>query len=103
MSETSLRKQIGANLREARKRRGWSLQTAYVESGERYPAVVIGSYERGDRAVTVDRLVALAELYGVPPGSLLPDRSTDRTLTALVFDEISEEFHRRAQELREEG
>ena len=39
----------------------------------RWKAVVVGSYERGDRAVTVQRLAELAEFYGVPLVELLPD------------------------------
>jgi transcriptional regulator with XRE-family HTH domain len=34
--------------------------------------VVVGSYERGDRAVSVQRLAELAEFYGVAISELLP-------------------------------
>ena len=34
-----------------------------------------GSYERGDRAVTVQKLSELAQFYGVPVAELLPDGS----------------------------
>lgn len=34
--------------------------------------MVVGSYERGDRAVTVARLAELADFYGVPVAELLP-------------------------------
>jgi len=35
----------------------------------------VGSYERGDRAVTVSRLAELADFYRVPVSELLPDGS----------------------------
>ncbi len=38
------------------------------KSQGRWKAVVVGSYERGDRAVTVQRLSELADFYGVPVG-----------------------------------
>ncbi|MBE1610358.1 transcriptional regulator with XRE-family HTH domain [Actinopolymorpha pittospori] len=42
------------------------------KSKGRWKAVVVGSYERGDRAVTVQKLSELAEFYGVPITELLP-------------------------------
>jgi transcriptional regulator with XRE-family HTH domain len=47
----------------------------------RWKAVVVGSYERGDRSVTVQKLAELAGFYGVPPLELLPG---DVPRTALV-------------------
>ena len=35
--------------------------------------MVVGSYERGDRAVTVQKLAELADFYGIPVGELLPE------------------------------
>ena len=52
-------------------------------------AVVVGSYERGDRSITVQRLAELAEFYGVPVSELLPgDAVPTPTATApkLVID-----------------
>src|SRR5690606_32960907 len=42
------------------------------KSQGRWKAVVVGSYERGDRAVTVQKLADLADFYGVPMSELLP-------------------------------
>ena len=50
-----------------------SLHGVEEKSGGRWKAVVVGSYERGDRAVTVQRLAELADFYGVPVQALLPD------------------------------
>ncbi len=44
-----------------------------LKSQGRWKAVVVGSYERGDRAVTVQRLAELADFYGVPVSELLPE------------------------------
>ena len=52
--------------------RGLSLMQVERESAGRFKAIVVGSYERGDRAVTVSRLAELAEFYGVPTQDLLP-------------------------------
>ncbi|MEO9221389.1 MAG: transcriptional regulator, partial [Mycobacteriaceae bacterium] len=55
-----------------RQRTGMSLQRVEERSNGRWKAVVIGSYERGDRAVTVNKLAELARFYGVPMSELLP-------------------------------
>lgn len=65
-------KALGARLRAIRAQQGLSLHGVEEKSRGRWKAVVVGSYERGDRAVTVQRLAELAEFYGVPVVELLP-------------------------------
>ncbi|MDP9101249.1 MAG: transcriptional regulator [Actinomycetota bacterium] len=67
-------KALGARLRAIRTQQGLSLHGVEEKSEGRWKAVVVGSYERGDRAVTVQRLAQLADFYGVPVGELLPER-----------------------------
>ena len=66
-------KALGAKLRAIRQQQGLSLHGVEERSGGRWKAVVVGSYERGDRAVTVQKLAELAEFYSVPVSELLPD------------------------------
>lgn len=68
-------KALGSRLRAIRQQQGLSLQGVEEKSGGRWKAVVIGSYERGDRAVTVAKLAELAEFYGIPVAELLPGGS----------------------------
>ena len=65
-------KALGAKLRAIRTQQGLSLHGVEEKSQGRWKAVVVGSYERGDRAVTVQRLAELADFYGVPVSELLP-------------------------------
>ncbi len=67
---------LGARLREIRAQQGLSLHAVEERSGGRLKAVVIGSYERGDRAITVQKLADLAEFYTVPVAEILPDATT---------------------------
>jgi transcriptional regulator with XRE-family HTH domain len=69
-------KELGSRLRAIRTQQGLSLHGVEERSGGRWKAVVVGSYERGDRAVSVQRLSELAEFYGVPVNELLPDAET---------------------------
>src|ERR1700727_2168920 len=65
-------KTLGARLRAIRTQQGLSLHGVEEKSRGRMKAVVVGSYERGDRSVTVQKLAELAEFYGVPVSELLP-------------------------------
>ena len=66
-------KALGSRLRAIRTQQGLSLHGVEEKSGGRWKAVVVGSYERGDRAVTVQRLAELADFYAVPVSELLPE------------------------------
>ena len=66
-------KSLGSRLRAIRTQQGLSLHGVEEKSKGRWKAVVVGSYERGDRAVTVQRLHELADFYGVPVSELLPE------------------------------
>ncbi len=68
----SYAKELGARLRAIRQQQGLSLHGVEERSNGRWKAVVVGSYERGDRAVTVQKLAELADFYGVPVSELLP-------------------------------
>src|SRR6266480_530328 len=74
-------KTLGARLRAIRTQQGLSLHGVEEKSRGRWKAVVVGSYERGDRSVTVQKLAELAEFYGVPVSELLPG---DAAPTALA-------------------
>ncbi len=49
-----------------------TLKQVELESAGRWTMVTIGSWERGDRAITVTKLAELAEFYGVRTDELLP-------------------------------
>lgn len=65
-------KALGTRLRAIRMQQHLSLHGVERKSAGKWKAVVVGSYERGDRAVSVQRLSELAEFYGVPVSDLLP-------------------------------
>jgi transcriptional regulator with XRE-family HTH domain len=68
-------RELGARLRRLRTQQGLSLAQVEARSDGRWKAVVVGAYERGDRAVTIERLAVLADFYGVPLAHLMPDRA----------------------------
>lgn len=64
---------LGKALRRAREERGLSLRDASRRSAGRFTPSGIAGYERGERRISVERLVALSEVYGVLPQRILAD------------------------------
>ena len=64
---------LGGRLRDARRRRGWSLAMVEQASDGRFKPSAVANYERGWRTISVGRFMALAGLYRVEPGELLAD------------------------------
>lgn len=79
MVEPDYQQQLGRRLRQIRSQQGLTLQEVEDESDGEWNAVVVGSYERGDRAVSIAKLARLARFYGVPVAELLPETPTVRT------------------------
>ena len=68
---------VGERLRAIRRQKGLSLHDVEARSDQEFKASVLGAYERGERAISVPRLLRLAELYRVPPDQLLPKGAHD--------------------------
>jgi len=68
LSETG----VGTRLRAIRRQKGMSLHDVEARSSQEFKASVLGAYERGERAISVPRLMRLAEIYEVPADTLLP-------------------------------
>ncbi|MFC9764636.1 helix-turn-helix domain-containing protein [Rhodococcus jostii] len=69
MDTAEIRSKLGAELRAARARRGYSQEKLAALSGISRNAIV--RFESGERSIDVVRLFALAEALRVNPGDLL--------------------------------
>jgi transcriptional regulator with XRE-family HTH domain len=81
---------VGERLRFIRRRKGLSLHDVEARSGMEFKASVLGAYERGERAISVPRLLRLAEIYQVPGDQLLPrglDADADLTQRDDTFED----------------
>ena len=67
---------VSAKLRTLRRSRGWSLTDVEAMSQGRLKAVLLGSYERGSRTLSVKRALEILELYGVPASQLFTEKKT---------------------------
>jgi transcriptional regulator with XRE-family HTH domain len=85
---------VGDRLRAIRRQKGLSLHDVEARSEFEFKASVLGAYERGERAISVPRLLRLAEIYEVPGDQLLPrDAETEIDLTVGgTSNELEETF-----------
>jgi len=63
--------EIAAAIKGVRRAKGMTLKEVEEKSGGVWKAVVIGSYERCDRALSVKKAINLANFYQVPLDELL--------------------------------
>jgi transcriptional regulator with XRE-family HTH domain len=85
---TEIEKRCAQLLRELRRRKGLTLQECEAMSNGSLKAVVLGSYERGHRAISLARLQQLAEFYGVSIEHFFADRHlvSEAETGRLIFD-----------------
>ena len=79
---------ISARIRAQRKARSLTLQDIERLSNGRIKAVVMGSYERGSRAISLARTIEIANLFTIPLSELIeesknPERGSN---DQLIFD-----------------
>lgn len=71
---------LGSRLRALRHQMGLSLKDVERMSNHKIGMTVLGTYERGDRVLSVPRLQRLAKIYGLPVDQLLPPGDDDRSV-----------------------
>jgi transcriptional regulator with XRE-family HTH domain len=69
--------QLNLRLRLLRESRKLTLVQAAALSHGAITPIALGSYERGDRAITATKLVTISQMYGVPVQELFaaPDKT----------------------------
>lgn len=91
MSEASLNRELGRRLRAVRRAKGLSLADVEALTGGEFKSSVVGAYERGERGVSVARLIRLAASYGVDPRELLPRSDADVVVDLTKIEDLSDE------------
>jgi transcriptional regulator with XRE-family HTH domain len=66
---------VAARLRTIRRSRSLSLSQVEALSSGKLKAVVLGSYERGSRNLTIKRAIQIAKIYNVPVTELFSEKS----------------------------
>jgi transcriptional regulator with XRE-family HTH domain len=70
-SREEVLKEVGRALRMARRARGLTLRDVGTRSQGQFKPTAVAGYERAERAVSLERFCALAQLYGMGPERLL--------------------------------
>ena len=81
---------LGQALRHIRNNKKWTLKDFERASGGLIKDVVLGSYERGSRSISVSNLELIASIYEIPISSLFPDnnKSAERTSRVRVIIDL---------------
>lgn len=69
---------LGHTLREIRLSRKWSLKDFEIASHGLIKDVVLGSYERGSRSISVSKLHIISATYGVPISAFFAKDKSDQ-------------------------
>jgi transcriptional regulator with XRE-family HTH domain len=79
---------VARRLRTLRKSRGWTLHDIETKSHGSIKSVVMGSYERGTRAISLARCLELANLFAIPIAELItkPDEQIANSQEVNRFD-----------------
>lgn len=75
---------VGRRIRATRNALGLTL--AEVEARHGIKAVVLGAYERGDRAVSIHRLFRVARAFGVPAATFFTDDAPEPAVPVTLID-----------------
>jgi transcriptional regulator with XRE-family HTH domain len=103
------REATGGALRATRRQRGLTLREVAEASGRQFKPSALGGYERGERAISLERFTELSSVYGVPADRLLgeildrvdPEGRVEVVVDLSQLELIPGEEPRRAAELVE--
>ena len=90
-------RKVGERLRAIRRQKRLSLQEVEATSEEEFKALVLGAYERGERAISVPRLERLARFYSVPVDQLLPREEVVSAADGMASRKLAIDLQKLAQ------
>ena len=67
--EINIKRTLGARIREERQKKGWTIEQL-AECMDLSPSF-LGSVERGERALSIEKLYRASEIFGVTTDSLI--------------------------------
>ena len=86
---TDLDKAVGARIRARRNEMRLSVAALSARTGGAFKPSVLSAYERGDRALSIGRLIRLADWLDCSPAHLLPAEHGGRPLRITVEGDLA--------------
>lgn len=86
MDQNSGLELLKKRLREIRLAQGLTLQDVAQKSAGEISAIALGSYERGDRAISAGRLITIAAIYNLPVSEFFNQSTKTITPGRITFD-----------------
>lgn len=77
---------LAQRIRHIRQSRGLTLQQVSTRSKGAISAIALGSYERGDRSISVKKIFEIAELYAIPVEELFTPAQQGLETGRVVID-----------------
>ena len=85
--------ELRSRLRAVRRSKGLTLHQVSTQSQGSISAIALGSYERGDRSLSTQKLFEISELYQVPVAELitLPEKGIDSGRVIIDLRKLSQD------------
>jgi transcriptional regulator with XRE-family HTH domain len=82
---------LQSRLRAVRVSKGLTLSQVSIQSKGSISAIALGSYERGDRSLSTQKLFEISQIYGVPVAELLssPNKGFDSDRVIIDLKKLS--------------
>jgi transcriptional regulator with XRE-family HTH domain len=95
--------QLQRRLRSIRESKGLTLSQVAARSDGQISAIALGSYERGDRSITAQKLLELAQLYEIPAFELFsrPEDLMEKGRVVIDFRKLRADYDPAAAKLKE--
>jgi transcriptional regulator with XRE-family HTH domain len=99
-SDAMVNREVGSRLRQLRRARGLALSDVEARSRGELRASVVGAYERGERTLSVSRLLGLAAVYEVDAVEIVGDVVLG---DVVPYDAVPDEIDLVAEAARDEA
>jgi len=89
-------------LREIRQAKGLTLNQVATRSQGQISSIALGSYERGDRAISANKLIEIAHIYQVPVSELFgsQERLANNRKVIIDFRKLNADSDNSAQQIK---